>query len=47
VEVILRDPGDDRSATVATEAGELRGPDLLVTIALADADSDLEDEIGA
>ena len=34
-------------AAVATEAGELRGPDLLVTIALADADERLEVEIGA
>jgi uncharacterized protein (TIGR02677 family) len=47
VEVILRDPGDGHTATVATEAGELRGPDLLVTIALADAESDVEEEIGA
>ena len=46
VEVILRDPGDGHTATLATEAGELRGPDLLVTIALADAESDVE-EIGA
>jgi hypothetical protein len=47
VEVILRDPGDGHTATVATEAGELRGPDLIVTIALADAESDAEEEIGA
>ncbi len=47
VEVILRDPGDGGTATVATEAGELRGPDLLVNIALANADDDLEEEIGA
>ena len=47
VEVILRDPGDGHIATVATQAGDLRGPDLLVTIALADAESDMEEEIGA
>lgn len=47
VEVILRDPGDGRIATVATETGELRGPDLLVTIAVGDAESDIEEEIGA
>ena len=34
VEVVLRDPGDDRIAALSTEDGELHGPDLLVSIAL-------------
>jgi uncharacterized protein (TIGR02677 family) len=46
VEVILRDAGDGRTAVVDTEAGELTGPDLLVTISLAEEDSD-EEELGA
>jgi uncharacterized protein (TIGR02677 family) len=46
VEVILRDAGDGRRAVLNTEAGELTGPDLFVTIALADVDH-AEEEIGA
>lgn len=34
VEVVLRDPRDGRVATVAGDHGVLRGPDLLVSIAL-------------
>jgi uncharacterized protein (TIGR02677 family) len=36
VEVVLRDPGDGRLATLATDHGVLRGPDLLVSITLTD-----------
>jgi uncharacterized protein (TIGR02677 family) len=46
VEVILRDAGDGRTAVLATEAGELTGLDLFVTIAVAEVDSDQE-ELGA
>lgn len=35
VEVVLRDPGDGHVATLATATGVLRGPDLLVSIAVA------------
>ena len=34
VEVVLRDPGDGRVATLTTDDGVLRGPDLLVSITL-------------
>jgi uncharacterized protein (TIGR02677 family) len=36
VEVVLRAPADGRIAELETERGVLRGPDLLVSIALAD-----------
>lgn len=36
VEVVLRDPGDEAIAVVATDHGVLRGPDLLVSIQLAE-----------
>lgn len=36
VEVVLVDPGDGRTAVLATGAGALRGPDLLVSIGLCD-----------
>jgi uncharacterized protein (TIGR02677 family) len=36
VEVVLRDPGDGRLATVTSDDGTLRGPDLLVSISLID-----------
>jgi uncharacterized protein (TIGR02677 family) len=32
VEVVLRDPRDGRTAVLVTDSGELRGPDLLVSI---------------
>ena len=35
VEVVLRDPGDGRTAVLHSPAGTLRGPDLLVSITLA------------
>lgn len=35
VEVVLRDPGDGRTAVLRTDDGVLRGPDLLVRISLA------------
>ena len=48
VEVVLRDPGDGRTATITTGAGELRGPDLLVTITLGRRRrATYEEEIGA
>jgi uncharacterized protein (TIGR02677 family) len=34
VEVVLRDPGDGRTAVLHSPAGTLRGPDLLVSIAV-------------
>lgn len=37
VEVVLRHPGDGRTATLSTTEGVLRGPDLLVSISLADS----------
>jgi uncharacterized protein (TIGR02677 family) len=37
VEVVLVDPGDGRTATLSTAAGEFHGPDLLVSITLTDA----------
>lgn len=40
VEVVLRDPRDGSLAAIATDAGVLRAPDLLVCIALADAADD-------
>jgi uncharacterized protein (TIGR02677 family) len=46
VEVILRDAGDGRTAVLSTEAGELTGPDLFVTITVAEVDGD-EEELGA
>lgn len=46
VEVILRDAADGRRAALATESGELTGPDFLVTIAMTDVDRD-EEELGA
>lgn len=49
VEVVLRDPGDGRTAAVATDAGVLHGPDLLVSISLAGAIhalDDLEEAVG-
>ncbi len=42
VEVVLRDPGDHRQAVLHTGAGTLRGPDLLVSIALAGGPALLE-----
>ncbi len=36
VEVVLRDPGDGRTARVSTDDGDLHGPDLLVSITFAD-----------
>jgi len=36
VEVVLRDPEDGRVARLATDAGVLRGPDVFVSITLAD-----------
>ena len=48
IEVILRDAGDGRTAVVTTEAGELTGPDLLVTITLSEVDNEEErEELGA
>jgi uncharacterized protein (TIGR02677 family) len=46
VEVVLRDPGDGRSAALATDAGVLRGPDLLVSITLTEAGDELEEAVG-
>lgn len=40
VEVVLVDPGDERTATVATAGGALHGPDLLVSIAVQDGTSE-------
>jgi hypothetical protein len=37
VEIVLTDAGDGRRARLVTEAGELTGPDLVVTITLVDA----------
>ena len=53
VEVVLRDPGDGRTAALAADGGVLRGPDLLVSITLADVagaagdgSRDLEQAVG-
>jgi hypothetical protein len=46
VEVVLRDPGDGRTAGLATDAGVLRGPDLLVSITLTEAGDELEEAVG-
>jgi uncharacterized protein (TIGR02677 family) len=46
VEVILRDAGDGRTAVLPSAEGELTGPDLFVTIAVADVDGS-EEELGA
>ena len=46
VEVMLRDAGEGRTAVLATEAGELTGPDLFVTITVAEVDRE-EEELGA
>jgi len=42
VEVVLRDPGDNRQAVLHTVGGALRGPDLLVSITLAGEPARLE-----
>lgn len=47
VEIVMSDPGDGRTASLFTEAGELRGPDLLVAIAPVDQDGELEEQVGA
>ena len=39
VEVVLSDPGDGRTATVASDEGVLQGPDLVVSISLVDIGS--------
>lgn len=39
VEVILRNPGDGRVASVTSDHGVLHGPDLLVSISLTDAEA--------
>jgi hypothetical protein len=46
IEVILRDACEGRTAVLATEAGELTGPDLFVTITVAEVDRE-EEELGA
>lgn len=49
VEVVLRDPRDGRVATLAAHHGVLRGPDLLVSIALdgaGEAEVELEEASG-
>jgi len=38
VEVVLRDPGDGAEAALATDGGVLRGPDLVVSIAVVDVE---------
>jgi uncharacterized protein (TIGR02677 family) len=46
VEVVMRDPGDGRTAILATDEGALRGPDLIVSITLvgvADAMAETEE----
>jgi uncharacterized protein (TIGR02677 family) len=47
VEVVLRDPGDGRRATLTTDAGVLRGPDLQVSITLIDNSPALVEALGA
>lgn len=47
VEVLLRDPGDGRTAVIVTDAGVLRGPDLLISITLTATAEELEEAVGA
>lgn len=47
VEVTLQDPKDGHTATLATEAGELRGPDLFVTISISGESGEIEEQLGA
>jgi uncharacterized protein (TIGR02677 family) len=42
VEVVLRDPGDGRTAVLHSPAGTLRGPDLLVSITVGGESAELE-----
>lgn len=46
VEVVLRDPGDGRAAALATAAGVLRGPDLVMSITLDGAETGYEEAAG-
>ncbi|HEX3620829.1 MAG TPA: TIGR02677 family protein [Acidimicrobiales bacterium] len=43
VEVCLRDPGDQRIAVLSTAHGTLRGPDLIVSIALVEGEQEWRD----
>ncbi len=42
VEIVVRDPGDGKVASVSSDHGTLQGPDLLVSIGLTVADDGLE-----
>jgi uncharacterized protein (TIGR02677 family) len=44
IEVVLRDPGDGRTAVLPTDSGVLRGPDMLVSVTLADPAEESEAE---
>ncbi|MDQ1399361.1 MAG: hypothetical protein QOK20_1293 [Acidimicrobiaceae bacterium] len=46
VEVVLRDPQDGRVATIFTDGGVLRGPDLLVSISLVSSADEFDEAIG-
>lgn len=46
VEVVVSDPHDGRTAVVATDLGELRGPDVFVSILVLD-ETDLDRTVGA
>ncbi len=47
VEVVLSDPGDGQTASLATDDGVLRGPDLLVSITLVEGvGRDLPEAVG-
>jgi uncharacterized protein (TIGR02677 family) len=47
VEIVLRDLGDGRTATIRTETGTLHGPDLVVAITLVDSVSERREVSGA